>query len=400
MFTKTTHAMTLFVAAIVLCGTLQLSGGKEPSLEPLFIQSAHANVSPEGKASSSNQQTYFDKALSILIKAGLFAIILHIPRVFLLFLKRLRGKNEIIITDSGSEPNTAGPQSKNRYVYWVTAIALGIIFIFGSGLLDKEDRDYSAENSELTSEEIEKISKSIIFLTCSADNIEGSDKLVFGSGTLFPKSLINQTNQEGQKVTDYRDVYILTNGHVAPVKPLSTRGLDFNLCVAMYDTDTVVGTYGYDESASKLNNAFDVALLKYAEDIHGTKQEIPSLDIAGNSLKGYSPCSVDELIGKNVYIFGYPSSTFDIQEHAFMKVQDEHLIVSKGLISGIDRNGNYYTDGKVDAGNSGGLAVSKINGEVCIVGIPTWLSQGSYENLGVIQPFRKVIESFSVSSER
>jgi hypothetical protein len=162
-----------------------------------------------------------------------------------------------------------------------------------------------------------------------------------------------------------------------------------------------------------------MALLKYKNveelkniqgnfDLNKTGEEQLST-LRSNVLENYKPCSRDSMIGSKVYIFGYPSSAFEYENSTLtdkdlekMKitrdqlddnpyVSERNVIISEGIISGTTSDGNYYTDAKIDAGNSGGLAVSKISGQICIVGIPTWLSEGEYNNLGLIQPFENVI---------
>jgi len=77
------------------------------------------------------------------------------------------------------------------------------------------------------------------------------------------------------------------------------------------------------------------------------------------------------------------------------RIKEQNLIVTEGIISGATDDGlNFYTSAKIDSGNSGGLAVSKINGEVCMVGVPTWVSQGQYNNLAMIQSWEKIKELF------
>lgn len=114
-------------------------------------------------------------------------------------------------------------------------------------------------------------------------------------------------------------------------------------------------------------------------------------------------------IGTKVYIFGYPASgewpsgTVEYQGEA-IEVVSQNLVVTEGKITGYAGTQiytpegvasvppNYLTDAKVDAGNSGGLALAKINGVVCLVGMPTWVSEGVYQNLGIIQSFLRIVE--------
>ena len=56
---------------------------------------------------------------------------------------------------------------------------------------------------------------------------------------------------------------------------------------------------------------------------------------------------------------------------------------------------NYYSSGDAtnnfqDSGNSGGIALSKYNNKICVLGIPTWISRGTYETQGLIQNIHNV----------
>jgi len=54
---------------------------------------------------------------------------------------------------------------------------------------------------------------------------------------------------------------------------------------------------------------------------------------------------------------------------------------------------NYYVSAKIDTGNSGGIAFSKNNNALCLLGIPTWLSVGNYETQGVIQNIHNIMSN-------
>jgi hypothetical protein len=63
--------------------------------------------------------------------------------------------------------------------------------------------------------------------------------------------------------------------------------------------------------------------------------------------------------------------------------------VLNGVISGYDATNpdaydDYYTTAPVDNGDSGGVALSKYNDSVCLLGIPTWVSIGENQNEGDI----------------
>lgn len=78
----------------------------------------------------------------------------------------------------------------------------------------------------------------------------------------------------------------------------------------------------------------------------------------------------DPLLGEKIRIFGFPAVS-----------GGSSLTITDGLISSFDDNEDIITSAKIDSGNSGGLAVDE-NG--CIVGIPSAVSVGDYESLGLI----------------
>lgn len=83
-------------------------------------------------------------------------------------------------------------------------------------------------------------------------------------------------------------------------------------------------------------------------------------------------------LGDPVRIYGYPQTSGGF-----------NLTITDGVVSSLASQGVILTSAKVDAGNSGGLAVDK---KGCMVGIPTAVTQGKYQNLGVITATSRVLE--------
>lgn len=83
-------------------------------------------------------------------------------------------------------------------------------------------------------------------------------------------------------------------------------------------------------------------------------------------------------LGDIIRVFGYPETSggFD-------------LTITDGVVSSLPGDGTILTSAKIDAGNSGGLVVDK---KGCMVGIPVAVSEGKYQNLGVIISVDLILE--------
>jgi hypothetical protein len=277
----------------------------------------------------------------------------------------------------------------------------GIFYLFMPRASKIVNNPHETISGELTNEEINEISKSIVSVMCSIDfNGDGyiqKDENVYGSGTYIHRSLID--GKKSRESFNYLDGYVLTNGHVAELEPI----IDFdpNLCEVSLSGSSLkdwIGAFFYDKNTHFLNDTLDIALLKTKMYSGGTpvKYSIDDETLKEHLLKNYSFCPKDKIIGSRVYIFGYPITGGEYKKLLSSDILVRNLIVSTGIISGVDSHENYYTDAKIDSGSSGGLAVSKINNEICIVGIPTWVSGGEFETLGMIQPFWKVLNAFKI----
>lgn len=75
-------------------------------------------------------------------------------------------------------------------------------------------------------------------------------------------------------------------------------------------------------------------------------------------------------LGDPVRIFGYPQTSGGF-----------YLTVTDGVVSSFSDEGVILTSAKIDEGNSGGLAVDQ---KGCMIGVPVAVSEGTYQNLGVI----------------
>jgi hypothetical protein len=83
-------------------------------------------------------------------------------------------------------------------------------------------------------------------------------------------------------------------------------------------------------------------------------------------------------LGDPVKIYGYPETSGGY-----------NLSITEGIISSIENNGQILTSAKVDSGNSGGLAMSN----ACLIGVPSAIISGNFQNFGVIIPV-EIINQF------
>lgn len=303
--------------------------------------------------------------------------------------------------------------------------------------------------NELSTEDIRNISKSVVLLDCLYDtNGDGQwDEDIYGSGTYIPISIINSNFNSKGRPANQNDRYILTNAHMTQIKTKTKEGHEFNFCNVEGENGEkftlMLNRFEYDSDSVKYDENNDFALLYHVDynKPYTTKPDEETLARQRDKMLTIHPCGDIDLIGKKVYLFGYPGAAYEweteaeilknnqeridnwnknknviiekcnkLEKNSFSwqisecdgpytysepRIKEQNLIVTEGIISGATDDGlNYYTSAKIDSGNSGGLAVSKINGKICIVGIPTWVSQGQYNNLAMIQSWKKITELF------
>lgn len=140
----------------------------------------------------------------------------------------------------------------------------------------------------------------------------------------------------------------------------------------------------------------DVAVLQMVPDSGRRQEVLPQLDYRFSQL-GMCPLRMPQ--GSPVAAIGFPS--FASRQGTDFGLGD-NLISSRtlttGIISGYDTRPigsalpsvNYFVTAVIDAGNSGGAAVSKHNGNLCLLGLPTWVSFGYYANQGVVQNIHNI----------
>ncbi len=181
-----------------------------------------------------------------------------------------------------------------------------------------------------------------------------------GSGTIFTSNGI-----------------VLTNNHVitgaksceVTIPDASTGGIS-----KIYEAAPVI--------VPNLSKQYDVATLKidgsYTDKNGKTWGAYPTTFTSFELPSSCDPTIASKL-GDSVRIYGYPITSGGY-----------NLTVTDGVISSFADNGDILTSAKVDSGNSGGLAIDQ-NG--CWLGIPSAVTGGNYQNLGIIIP-GSVVQQF------
>lgn len=171
------------------------------------------------------------------------------------------------------------------------------------------------------------------------------------------------------------DGYVVTNNHViaeSEICLVTIPNTDNGAPEEIYVAEPII--------EPSLSEQYDIAMLRIFmayEDTNGKVWgEYPKTFIA---YQRPSSCGENNpRMGEAVRIYGYP-----------MASGGYNLTITDGIISSFTEYGEILTSAKIDSGNSGGLAVDK-NG--CILGIPSAVLTGEYENLGVIIPSGTVLE--------
>lgn len=205
----------------------------------------------------------------------------------------------------------------------------------------------------------------------------------------------NYTRASGSLFTLNNRYFVLTNAHVIPNYTTGCQAFVKNMSGQTIGIYNLLWSFPY-----RWNYDVDAVLLE----ILSPSADFPSKPLSqlNYSISFLPYCSLHHPLGYPVVIIGYP--TFSKTE---LEIKGEvgpmyFLTITEGIISAHDSTTNlkglpdvnYFVSAKIDAGNSGGIALSKNeNGELCILGIPTWISLGIYEKQGVVQSIYNVFYS-------
>ncbi len=261
--------------------------------------------------------------------------------------------------------------------------------IFGTGK-PEDDQAIQADEIEKLRKEIEEIkakqAQEIPVKTIGGDQISVSELSEYLTGVVK----ITCFNSSGKTIsTGSGSLWnfpgtlgyaVLTNRHV----------ITSDQCHAYAPStseDETIGIYWLDvENATAWNNDTDIRVLKITSPVGGfPSSPISVLNYRVSTLR---KCTPEIAQNSSVVVIGYPSFA-------------ESRIVTNGVVSGYDDSVQYpfgnlpypnlFVSAKIDSGNSGGIALAKEGNNLCLLGVPTWLSVGNYETQGLIQNIHNVL---------
>ncbi len=244
----------------------------------------------------------------------------------------------------------------------VIILLIGGLYIFNSGKIHtliasntsvKVKHQVSAKRAEQSAQLTEANNlKSVVNIGC--DNGYG------GSGTIWTNNGIILTNNHVIKGSTTCLITIPNPTDGSPTAIYTAIPLIVPDLSQLYDLAALQITGSYTDSNRKIWGVYPTTFPAFT--------------------KPFTCKDAKPQLGDTIRLYGYPVTSGDY-----------NLTITDGIISNFTDNGDILTSAKVDSGNSGGLAINQQTG--CMVGIPSAVESGNYQNLGVIIPV-SVISDF------
>lgn len=273
----------------------------------------------------------------------------------------------------------------------VVVIAVFIILIASAWYLFIQNRAYSNTLSKLSNEtnasglgtitaaEIAPYLDGVVEIDCSAPGNTSGEPDESGSGSLM---------EMVAKVPTY---YVMSNEHV-----LNTAQ-NYTCSISLNGEGTNGGIYPM-ETGFQLRD-LDVAyglIGKSVVDIPNT----PPVSQLDYSIGALPHCPIRMPVGSPVAVIGYPADGDTTVQADGITGTLNNEVTTNGTISGYDESTvadalpdvNYLVTATVDAGNSGGVAISKNQHGLCLLGIPTWDNTGIYADMGIMQSINNIAQ--------
>jgi len=190
---------------------------------------------------------------------------------------------------------------------------------------------------------IEHLARCVVRVVRSKNGLDAGT----GSGTIFsPLGLV------------------LTNNHV--VQDLNFGAALDDLSVELFDDVRKSASLRLKAEIVIRNEAHDLAILRILDPTMLQHCDLLSLER-----------NIRTRIGTSVDILGFPA------------VGGPTLTLTKGVVSGLDEEGNYKTDAEINFGNSGGAAFNK-DGQ--FIGVPSFVATDAGGKVGYIISLRRILE--------
>ncbi len=234
----------------------------------------------------------------------------------------------------------------------IGAVGLLILYIIFS------DKPFSSFSDDREIDQRVLVS-SVVNVLCDS----GDDKISGGSGTIITTEGI-----------------VLTNSHIIPQNEENILTPDEGCLVILPNQQTGQPEEIYWAKPIVIPGLSDDYDLAYLEIYDAFVDE--DGEVRGRYPRTFTSIFADEYkhddicqfrknkLGDPIRIFGYPQTSGGF-----------YLTITDGVISSFSDEGVILTSAKIDEGNSGGLAVDQ---KGCMVGVPVAVSEGKYQNLGVI----------------
>ena len=306
--------------------------------------------------------------------------------------KNIHGKETLILkiecniteTDSKSGENSIKTMIIYGYYYSGKEGVIEFVTFTEKNLFPKYEKDITellngfeiyespigtsqAKDTPVEPQAVADVESSIVNIVCP--HVDGKFSIDSELGSSGTGSIIVETG------------IVLTNAHIFPQKNgyLAVHPEGCFVTIPEKGTGQPKEIYlAQPVHVKELSENFDLAFLNiynvYTDNI-GVKYG--SFPRKFKSILDLGTCE-DPKIGDRLTIYGYPGLAGGYT-----------LTVTDGLISTFTKNGFILTSAKISGGNSGGVALGK-NG--CLLGVPTMVIIGEYENFGVIIPMNFVFE--------
>ena len=269
----------------------------------------------------------------------------------------------------------------------------------------------NASSSESTTQKEIAQAQTSAKQTSDSTSIQASDIAAYLSGVV--QIYCNGDSGSGFLIKDSRyspSYSVVTNEHVV------ANAFSNGFCFASIrdQNGKFMGDYIMNTLNSRpWNSLTDVAIMPIedltdpsflsADNWNLAVSKIPTTQL-NYSLGTLKNCPAQMPLDSNLVIIGYPADTELSKSNpvgggAFSITLQFNRTITNGIISSYDSSSidsglpysNYFISAKIDSGNSGGIALSKNNGNLCLLGIPTWVNIGNYETQGVVQNMDNVM---------